>query len=137
MNDELAAILFLGVIAFFAFFLLIIPGIIASKRKHSYAGIIWVLAFLGSINGVTWVVAMIWAIWPQEKSLADPVLGNVTGTGSRNTGDVLGAVAVGVSDGKSSENDLRSRLKEAKQLLDEGVISPEEFQRKRESLLNI
>ena len=71
--------------------LILIPGIIASTRNHAYKGAIWALSIIGSIFfGIGWVIALIWALWPTEKTLVDPIVGNATGIGSRKSGDVLG-----------------------------------------------
>lgn len=118
-------------------FVVVIPGLIASKRKHAYKGIIWVLGIAGMVNGVTWLIAMIWALWPQEKTLTDPVLGNVTGTGSRNIGDVFGSAEVGYNVAVDSERVIRSELEIAAKLLEQGVISESEYQKRREKILGL
>lgn len=92
-------VLLLGAIAFAAY---ILPTIVAFTRGHAYKWIILILNVCGFF-GVTWVVAMIWALFPSEKSLIDPVVGNVTGTGERNVGDTLGSVHYGRERGYSTE----------------------------------
>ena len=69
-----------------------IPAIVAFKRDHAYKWIILVLCFFAP-TVIIWLIAFIWAIWPADKSLADPVIGNVTGTGERNLGHTLGEVS--------------------------------------------
>jgi len=69
----------LGIIAFVvALFIALLPAIIAFKRKHAYKWIILVLT-LFAWTGIVWVLAFVWAIWPQDKSALDPVMGNPTG----------------------------------------------------------
>ena len=70
----------------------LIPAFIAYSRKHAYRHIILVLCIFGSWTGILWLVAFIWSVWPSEKSLIDPVVGNVTGTGQRSTGHSIGEV---------------------------------------------
>jgi len=118
-------------------YLWILPGIIASRRNHAYKNIIWILAIVGIVNGITWFIAIIWALWPQEKSLLDPLIGNVTGTGTRNMGDTIGAAVAGVSQGSKDEITLRNELKQTKDLLDQGLITEEEYKKKREKILNL
>ena len=81
----------------------LLPYFIARSRGHAYRNIILVLCIFG-IFGVTWVIALIWAIYPSEKSLIDPVMGNPTGVGHRNVGDTLGAVAYGRERGNAMEH---------------------------------
>jgi len=83
--------------------LCLLPYLIARSRGHAYRNIILVLCIFG-IFGVTWVIALIWAIYPSDKSLIDPVVGNPTGVGSRNTGDTLGAAAYGRERGYATEH---------------------------------
>lgn len=80
----------------------LLPYLIARSRGHDYRNIILVLCIFG-VFGVPWVIALIWAIYPSEKSLIDPVIGNPTGVGSRNAGDTLGAVAYGRERGFARE----------------------------------
>ena len=82
--------------------LCLLPYLIARRRGHAYQNIILVLCIFG-IAGITWVIALIWALYPSEQSLIDPVLGNPTGTGVRNVGDTLGAVAYGRERGYARE----------------------------------
>jgi T4 superinfection immunity protein len=71
-----------------------LPSIIALARGHEYRTIIVVLNLFGW-TGVCWLGSLVWAVWPANKSLIDPILGNVTGLGERNAGDTLGEVEFG------------------------------------------
>ncbi len=93
LGELLLGLFFLALAAVFIAICLL-PYLIARSRGHAYRNIILILCIFG-IFGVTWVIALIWAIYPSEKSLIDPVMGNPTGVGSRNAGDTLGAVAYG------------------------------------------
>lgn len=80
-----------------------LPTIIAFKRGHAYKNIILALNVFG-FTGFFWLGSFIWAVWPSEKSLVDPVFGNVTGTGKRNAGDTAGAVVYGGVRGAFEEH---------------------------------
>ena len=69
-----------------------IPFIIAFVRKHHYKWVILGINTVGFVGVVPWLGAFIWSVWPSEKSLIDPIAGNVTGKGYRNVGDTLGDV---------------------------------------------
>jgi len=134
---ELFGSIILVLLVLIAYFL---PTVVAYYRKHGYVGVIFALNLFGGVTGVLWLVAFAWACFPQEKSIADPFLGNVTGTGVRNVGDTVGSAGYGVFRGFNSEkvdsNDLESaagssmtsELKEAAELHSKGVLSDEEFQ---------
>jgi len=132
MNDNEIIFVFIGIIALIC---VCIPGIIASHRNHAYKYIIWALSIIGVVNGVTWIIAFFWAIWPQEKSLADPFIGNVTGTGTRNVGDSLGSAMAGYTIAQESESLLRKRLQETDELLSQGLINDFEHKKKRSQIL--
>ena len=86
-----------------AFVIAFVPAYIAFKREHAYKWIILVLCLFAPAGGVTWIIALVWALWPADKSLIDPVVGNVTGTGVRNAGDTAGDVMTGAQRGKAAE----------------------------------
>ncbi len=88
MNDGLA---FAGLVMLAGFF---IPTIIAAVRKHDYLWVIFGLNLFG-FTGITWLIAFIWSVFPSDKSLADPFLGNPTGKSRRNAGDTWGNVEHG------------------------------------------
>jgi hypothetical protein len=124
-----ALIVLLVVILFF------MPAIVAFLRSHHYRWIILLLNAFG-FTGVCWLIAMGWAVWPSEKSLADPILGNVTGLGSRNAGDVLGAMDLGRGRGLDQEARMVSgsiptsdlaRLEKLASLKAAGTLTDEEF----------
>src|SRR5208283_4753303 len=75
------------------FFLL--PTFIAFKRDHSFKWVIFAINVVLGASGLGWLIAFVWAVYPQEKSLADPLIGNPTGIGTRNAGHTLGEVAAG------------------------------------------
>lgn len=141
MEDTAAGvflIVLIGLVGFVVFVLIwLLPGFIATSRNHAYSGVVWVLAIVGIVNGLTWVIAMIWSLWPGEKSLADPLIGNVTGTGSRNSGDTVGAIDAGRSLGRFEESDIRTQLQECKRMLESGLITKEEYTERRRSILRI
>jgi Superinfection immunity protein/Uncharacterised protein family UPF0547 len=92
----------LAVLAGLSIFFL--PTIIAARRKHAYLWIIVALNVIGGLfAGLGWVAALIWAVWPAERSVIDPIVGNPTGTGSRNAGDTLGASGYGLKRGFTTE----------------------------------
>lgn len=127
-----------------------IPSIIAYKRKHAYFGIIIGLNIFG-FTGLLWLVAFIWAVFPSNKSLIDPFLGNVTGTGVRNTGDTVGAIKYGVQRGEDQErkttynstplnsgnpeSSLADSLAKIEKLHTDKIINAEEYARMRGGIL--
>ena len=72
-----------------------IPTFIALKRRHAYKWVILGINTFAIAGGVPWLVAFIWAVWPTNKSLFDPIAGNVTGKGTRNSGDTVGSIEYG------------------------------------------
>lgn len=127
----------------------LIPIIVSFKRNHEYRWVILALCLTGPLTaGMTWIIAIIWALYPSNKTLIDPFVGNPTGRGYRNSGDTFGEAKYGFERGyfneikaKSSasqtpstktEIDLLERLHELKL---KGIISSEEFNSKKQQLL--
>jgi len=81
MDDVFSAFVgFLFLLPLAAIFIAIclLPFLIAQSRGHAYRNVILILCIFG-IFGLPWVIALIWAIYPTEKSLIDPFVGNPTG----------------------------------------------------------
>ena len=125
--------LLLAAIAIAVYFL---PTIIAVKRQHAYKGIIAVINIVFGLTGIGWAGALIWAIFPAEKSLIDPFVGNPTGTGIRNAGDTFGAKKVGEERGYIAEKRLTEELDRLIQMKGNGDISETEFQELKRKLIS-
>ena len=104
-----------------------VPTYVAFKRKHGFKGIIFVINLTFGWTLIGWAGTLIWAIFPSEKSLIDPLVGNVTGTGVKNAGDSLGEAGLGMSRGYNSEKDKTKQLKEAAELFKNGDLSQKEY----------
>jgi cytoskeletal protein RodZ len=90
-------ILIIGFCLYFA------PSFIAFKRRHEYKLVILGINVIGFVGVLPWIIAFVWAAWPNNKSIIDPVVGNVTGKGRRNTGDTIGAAGYGLTRGYDEE----------------------------------
>jgi hypothetical protein len=91
-------LLFLSIIALY-----FLPTIIAVKRGHEYRWVIFALNLAGGWTGVLWIAALVWAVFPHNRTVIDPVVGSATGVGFRNTGDTLGEADFGRQRGYSEE----------------------------------
>jgi hypothetical protein len=111
------------------------PSAIAKRRGHAYVSLIQVLNIAGLFTVVTWFIALAWAIFPSEKSLIDPVVGNPTGLGRRNAGDTIGAAKQGSNRGQKFEKNTDKELDALIDMRTKGLISDEEFARKKREIL--
>src|ERR1039458_9198963 len=64
-----------------------VPTAIAVYRGHGYKGVIFALNLFGGWTGIAWFGALIWALWPSDRSLVDPFSNPV---GAYGTGTALG-----------------------------------------------
>jgi len=111
------------------------PGVIAIRRESPYKWIILILGFTAPVFlGVSWLVAIIWALWPKNRSLIDPVAGNPAG-GERNVGDMAGEIAQRFTN-SSGGGKLEKRLAEIDSLHARGIISDEERKSLRDQATN-
>jgi len=136
MDSTAAGIVAIVIAALLLAWLFLLPTYIAFKRQHAFKWIIFAINVVLGASGLGWLVALVWAIYPQGKSIADPVLGNPTGLGSRNVGhtlaDVRAAQSPGQPGGATTALDVLERLDA---LAKKGVISDLEFEGKKAELL--
>lgn len=107
------------------------PSKVAKRRRHAYISLIQILNIAGLFTIVTWFIAAAWAIFPSEKSLIDPIVGNVTGLGRRNAGDTIGSAKQGSGRGAAFEADTDSQIDKLIDMHGKGLISDKEFARKK------
>ena len=115
-----------------------LPTFIAFRRQHQYRWIIFAINVVVGATGIGWLVAFIWAIFPGDKSLADPILGNPTGVGTRNVGHTLGEVSASADQSRGQQLGTESALDAIDKLAalaEKGIITPDEFEKKKASLL--
>jgi hypothetical protein len=116
-------------------FLLILPGYIAQKRKHPYQWIIWALALTSPVFfGVTWLISLIWVLWPRDKNLLDPVVQGLSGN-ERTTGDTISEFASRYKSNK--DKSVQEKLTELDQMLENNLITSDEYQELRKKALGI
>jgi hypothetical protein len=98
--------------------LYVVPGIVASNRKHPQASAIWVLTLFLGWTLVGWVAALVWAnTTPQHVVLADP---------DQPT-----------SPEASTKLSAADEIAQFAHLRDSGVITAEEFEAKKKQLLGL
>lgn len=114
------------------------PTVLAFGRGHAYR---WVIAAVNLVAGWTlmgWLICCVWAVWPRERALAEPLLGNPTGTGTRTLGQVVGegqAQAHLQATQNAFDEDTMDRIRRLVVLRDSGALSAEEFKRERDALI--
>ena len=98
----------IAIIVVLTIFLIIyfLPNIIANMRKHSHKVAIFFLNLFTGATGVGWVVSFVWAFFDKP---------------------------VGRVEGKPT---VAQELKELAQLKEQGILAEEEFETKKDKLLN-
>ena len=99
------------IIGLFILVIYYIPTFIAFRRNHTYKWVILGINTFAIAAGVPWLAAFIWAVWPTNKSLIDPIAGNLTGTGTRNSGDTFGSLKHGMERGYLEEKNNSTKAK--------------------------
>lgn len=127
-----------------------IPTIVAFSRAHEYRWVICALNIVGGWTFILWGVALIWAVYPPNKTFADPVVGSATGLGPRNTGDLLGEVDLGrergyrvaqfasplpVASPRDRPISVIDALERLQKLRDGGVVTQDEFEAQKREIL--
>ena len=117
-----------------------LPTAIAVSRGYGYTGVIFAINLAAGWTALGWLVALVWSVWPTERALVEPFVGNFSGRGYRNAGDAFGAVAHGRERGRFDEassdiehgrffptEDVVNQLEKLARLRDAGVLSDQEF----------
>ena len=117
-TDVATLIAGLVILAICVFFYLL-PGIVASNRKHPQAGAIWVLTLCLGWTLVGWVVALVWASTNSQRVVLER--------------PAFAATPPPAPAPRSAAEEIEqfARLKNS------GVISAEEFEAKKRQLLGL
>jgi hypothetical protein len=132
----------LGILAMLLLLVYGLPTYIAFKRNHEFKWIIMAINVVLGASGLGWLIAFVWAVWPQDKSLANPLLGNPTGTGRRNAGHTLGEMRASAAQSESAlgtngmSNAALDAIDRLSKLAERGAITAEEFSAKKATLLS-
>ena len=100
-----------------AFYLL--PGVVASSRRHPQRGAIWILTICLGWTLVGWVAALVWACTNSQRVVLE------------RSEMPLASTATPAPVSTADEIEQFSRLKES------GVITAEEFEAKKRQLLGL
>jgi hypothetical protein len=110
------------IVALLIFF---IPSFIASSRNHEYSVAIWLINILLGWTGLVWIGILIWAIVGDSSDVValkkEELKQRVTKTESQSKSESV----MGLSD----------ELRKLKGLLDEEIITQDEFDKKKAKLL--
>lgn len=58
------------------------PTLIAIVRKHHFKWVIFAINLVFGITGMGYVIALVWAVWPRQSSLFDPLWNDMTTNGT-------------------------------------------------------
>jgi hypothetical protein len=144
-------------VALFALYFL--PTVIAMMRGHAYKWVIFALNLAGGWTGLLWIAALVWAVFPHNRTVIDPVVGSATGVGFRNSGDTLGEADFGLRRGFSEEQardrarlklvadsgrergsaigtDAVDALERLHKLKESGILTADEFEQQKQKIIN-
>lgn len=60
-----------------------IPAIIAFRRRHHYRWPIFAFNLGAAWTGLGWIGTLVWALWPAQSAIIDPIIGDATGSDRR------------------------------------------------------
>ena len=130
MNDQITAPQIIGLIILAIIFIIVevLPFLIAKKRGHKYQWIILVLCILAiPTGGIAWIISLVWAIFPSDTSIFDPLLDPTSKDAATSVGKRVKRF--------NRASDSTDELLKWKQLLDSGAITKKEFQKKKAQLM--
>lgn len=127
--------LLIGLAGIGAFGLWLLPAYLAFKRQHQFKWVITAMAVTSPFFfGVTWLIALVWVVWPSNKTIVDPIV--TAADGSRNLGDTFSTVTTRFKVQDKSRKSLESKLEEIERLYRDQKISEEERKALREKAIS-
>lgn len=60
-----------------------IPAIVAFHRRHHYRWPIFAFNLGAAWTGLGWIGTLVWALWPAQSAIIDPIVGDATGSDRR------------------------------------------------------
>ena len=155
IDDFLKVILLIicGIIAIAIYFL---PTILAYRRNHHYYKVIFGINLIFGLTGLGYLVAFVWAVWPKETAIFDVIANDPTTNSSEAGQKIYGKMGTNVKafrnalNGNSStspqesqpsndvlNNNYEDMLRSLAKLRDDGIITEEEFLKKKRSILGL
>jgi len=138
---------FFGLASWILFVLLVpyfLPTIIAILRQKTNTGSIFALNFFLGWSLIGWVVALIWALSSDNMRNQTVIVNNVTPAPQKPapTYEYQGVqlnrkatASTGTQKADAGQPDKYDQLRKLKQLLDEGVLTQDEFDNQKSRLL--
>lgn len=127
--------LLIGLAGIGALGLWLLPAYLAFKRQHQFKWVITAMAVTSPFFfGVTWLIALVWVVWPSNKTIVDPIV--TAADGSRNLGDTFSTVTTRFKVQDKSRKSLESKLEEIERLYRDQKISDEERKALREKAIS-
>lgn len=110
----------------------IIPTIIALIKRHKYKWVIFAINILAGWTGIAWIVALVWAVWPERTMLIDP-LGDPSGKGGLPS-EAGKRVADFKNNADPNNTKKEERLLKLFELKQKGAITEEEYIRMKSEI---
>ena len=132
---DLVIFILIGLAGIGALGLWLLPAYLAFKRQHQFKWVITAMAVTSPFFfGVTWLIALVWVVWPSNKTIVDPIV--TAADGSRNLGDTFSTVTTRFKVQDKSRKSLESKLEEIERLYRDQKISEEERKALREKAIS-
>jgi len=116
-----------------------LPTIVANARKNTNSQVIFVLNLLLGWTILGWIGAMIWAFSSTAKSIPTVIVNNTSQSYSQEykaEKPEIKPIQPDVSNTKLlTQQDKIDQLRQFKQLLDEGIITNDEFNKQKSAIL--
>jgi hypothetical protein len=136
-GSDLLTMVFLVICGLLALAVYFLPTIIALWRKHHYKWVIFAINFFFGVTGVGYLVALVWAVWPRQTAIFDIAVNDPT-TNSPEAGQkIYGQMGANVRAFKSAKDADEDPLRRLAKLRDDGVITDEDFGRKKKEILGL
>ncbi|MEI8315436.1 MAG: superinfection immunity protein [Verrucomicrobiota bacterium] len=151
MNDtvkSVGAVVGILIVVVIVLGIYLLPSIIAFRRKHHYRFIILGINVVMGLTGIGYLAAFVWAVWPSQTSVIDPLVASPTSTRVEEGKQIYGRWGEYKKAFQSSSTppplpvppsheDCDQQLRTLAKLKEDGIISAEEFDKKKKSLLGI
>ena len=145
-SSDTAIIAILGILCLTGY---LAPTIIALIRNHHYKWVLFAINLIFGMTGIGYLIAFIWAVWPRKTAILDVVANDPTtnsheagqkvyeqmGSNIRAFRDAANPSSTATPSKFTVNEDCDEILRRLAKLKEEGIITEEEFGRKKSELL--
>jgi hypothetical protein len=136
-QSDLLTLLFLIFCGLMVLVVYLLPSIIAFCRNHHYKWVILAINCVLGLTGIGYLIVFVWSVWPRQTAVFDVVTNDPTTNSSEAGQKIYGQMGTNVRAFKNAKDSDDEFLRRLAKLRNDGVITEEDFGRKKKEILGL